>query len=480
MILEAPMLIGGKQHRTARWVDQINPARLCETVGRFADGQAVDVDAAVAAAAEAFPCWRRTPVAERAAMLVAAGAALQARSADWADLLTREHGKIRFESMTDFQIAGSILDYYGSRPELLDPRVVTDPSGELRVALAPHGVCAGIIPWNWPIVLSATKIGPALLAGNTLVLKAPDHSALAMLLGLAEVGEFFPPGVLNLVSGRGPAVGQALVEHPGVRKIALTGGTVTGRTVMAAAATRLTPLTLELGGNDAAILLPDAPIDEDVAANLMLGAFSTSGQICFAIKRLFVHETRHDELVEAMAAVVDTTVVGDGLDPATTMGPVNNERQFNSVRDLAARTEAKGLQVLTLGSYQDGLDPADGYFLLPRLVIGATDADEVVACEQFGPILPILSYRDEAEVIARANSVDVGLCSSLWTADEDRAFALAEDLEAGTTFINGHSLFTLDLDAPFGGVKSSGLGRELGPEAVRDYTQLHTITNKRM
>jgi acyl-CoA reductase-like NAD-dependent aldehyde dehydrogenase len=477
---EAPMLIGGKQHRSARWAEQINPANLSETVGRFADGDTADADAAVAAALEALAAWRRTPVTERAEMLVAAGAALQARSAEWADLLTREHGKIRFESMTDFQIAGSILDYYGSRPELLDPRVVVDPSGELRVALAPHGVCAGIIPWNWPIVLSATKIGPALLAGNTLVLKAPDHSALAMLLGLAEVAEFFPPGVLNLVSGRGPVVGRALVNNPTVRKIAVTGGTATGRAVMAAAAERLTPLTLELGGNDAAILLRDAPIDDDVAANLMLGAFSTSGQICFAIKRLFVHESRHDELVDALSAVLDTTVVGDGLEPETTMGPVNNERQFTLVRELTSRTEAAGLEVRTLGSYGAGVDPANGYFLLPRLVLGATDVDEVVACEQFGPILPILSYRDETEAIARANALDVGLCSSLWTADEERAFELAEELDAGTTFINGHSLFTLDLDAPFGGVKSSGLGRELGPEAVLEYTQFHTITNKRM
>lgn len=477
---EAPMLIGGRRHRTERWADSINPAALDKVVGRFADGDAADVDLAVSAAAEAYPSWRRTPVKERAEMLVAAGAALQARSTDWADLLTAEHGKIRFEAMTDLQIAGAILDYYGRRPDLLDSRVVRDGAGELRVSPAPYGVCAGIVPWNWPIVLSATKIGPALLAGNTLVLKAPDFSAMAMLMALAEVADMLPPGVLNLVSGRGPTVGAALTAHPGVRKIAVTGGPTTGRAVMQAAAGRLVPVTLELGGNDAAIVLPDAEIDDDLATNLMLGAFSTSGQICFAIKRLFVHEDRAAELVDALSAAVDTTVVGNGLDPDVTMGPVNNLRQFEAVNALVARTENSGFDVRELGSWADGLDVANGYFLRPRLVLGATDADEVVCCEQFGPILPVLTYRHEQEAIARANNSDMGLCSSLWTANEERAFELAEDIEAGTTFINAHSLFSLDLEAPFGGVKTSGIGRELGPEAVLEYTQSHSITNKRM
>lgn len=474
------MHIGGKSYAPGAWADQLNPAALDETVGRFADGSADDAARAVASAMAASDSWRRTSVKERAELLVQAGAALAAASNEYGELLTREHGKIRFEAMTDLQMGGAIVSWYGERPELMDPRVVSDPFGEMRVTLAPYGVCAGIVPWNWPIVLSATKIGPALLAGNTLVLKAPDHSALTMLLALGEIAQFFPPGVLNVVSGRGPAMGSALVEHSGVRKVTLTGGTVTGRAVMRSAADRLAPVTLELGGNDAAILLEDAPIDDDVAANLMLGAFSTSGQICFAIKRLFVHEDRADELIEALSAAVDATVVGDGLHPDTTMGPVNNRAQFENVSALISRAEKSGREIRELGRFQDGLDQTNGYFLRPRLVLGASDGDEVVCCEQFGPVLPILTYRDEREAIARANASEFGLCSSLWTADEDRAFALAEEIEAGTTFINGHSLFCLDLDAPFGGVKSSGIGREIGPDAVREYTQLHTITNKRM
>ncbi|MHB1710606.1 MAG: aldehyde dehydrogenase family protein, partial [Acidimicrobiales bacterium] len=412
MTTEATMLIGGKRTEGIDWVEAKNPANLGEAVGRFPQGSAADVDKAVEAAAEAFALWRRVPVEERAALLVEAGTALQTRSAEWRELLTREHGKILFEAGLDFQIAGAVLDYYGNRPELVAERVVEDPSGVLRVRSQPHGVCAGIVPWNWPIILSATKIGPALLAGNTLVIKTPDYSALALLTALAEVADFFPPGVLNLVSGSGPEVGRALVSHPGVSKVALTGGTATGKAVMAAAAERLMPVTLELGGNDAAIVLPDVVIDDDVATNLMLGAFSTSGQICFAIKRLYVHEDRRDELVDALSAAVDTTVVGNGLESRVTMGPMNNAPQFAAVTGLIERTERAGREVRQLGKLDDGVDPERGYFILPRLVLGASDEDEVVGCEQFGPVLPILTYRDERDAIARANSVDMGLCSS--------------------------------------------------------------------
>ena len=247
---------------------------------------------------------------------------------------------------------------------------------------------------------------------------------------------------------------------------------------MAESAKMLKRTTFELGGNDAAILLPDVALNDDTAANLMLGAFSTSGQICFAIKRLYVHRSRYDEFLELFRATVDTTVVGDGLDPETTMGPVNNPRQYESVKGIIEGARQAGLSLLELGELR--ADPDQGYFIRPHLVLDPPEDAAVVREEQFGPILPVMVYDTEEEVIARANASRFGLCSSIWTSDEERAFALAEDIEAGTTFINGHSLFTVDLDAPFGGVKESGIGRELGPEAVLEYVQPHSITNKRM
>jgi aldehyde dehydrogenase len=476
--MRARMFIDGKRVDPSEWMPVRNPARLDEVVGDAPQGTAADAALAVDAADRALGEWRRTPVEERAALLAQAGSELQLRSGEWQELLTREHGKILFEAGLDLQIAGAVLEWYGTHPELLDDRVLDDGRGRLIVRSRPIGVCAGIVPWNWPVVLSAVKIGPALLAGNTFVLKAPDFSPLATLEALAAIGEMLPPGVLNLVAGPGLEVGGALVSDPRVGKIAFTGGVATGKAVMADAARTLKRVTLELGGNDPALLLEDVELSEDVAANLMLGAFSTSGQICFAIKRVYVHRSRYAELVDLLQTVVDTTVVGDGLDPEVTMGPLNNERQFDSVQALLDRTRAAGLDIRSLGRLQD--DAGEGYFVRPHLVLDPPDDAEVVACEQFGPVLPVLPFDDEEEVIARANGTPFGLCSSVWTADENRAFELAGRLDAGTTFINGHSLFTVDLEAPFGGTKDSGIGRELGPDAVREYVETHSITNKRM
>lgn len=476
--MQVPMFIDGKTVGPPEWVPIRNPARLEEIVGQAPLGSTADVTLAVDAAARAARGWRMVPVGERAALLAQAGSELQTRGWEWQELLTREHGKVLFEAGLDLQIAGVALEWYGVRPELAGDRVVEDGRGRLVVRRRPIGVCAGIVPWNWPVAISAVKIAPALLAGNTFVLKVPDFSPLAALEALAAVAKLLPPGVLNLVAGPGPEIGGALIADPRIGQIAFTGGVTTGKAVMSAAARTLKRVTLELGGNDPALLLEDVELNEDVAANILLGAFTTSGQMCFAIKRLYVHESRYSELVDLLQTVIDKTVVGDGLEPDVTMGPLNNERQFLRVQGLLDRVRQAGLNAQALGRLHDGA--RDGYFVRPHLVLTPPDDAEIVACEQFGPILPILTFQDEREAIARANSTSFGLCSSIWTTDEERAFELADQLDAGTTFINGHSPFTVDLEAPFGGVKESGVGRELGPEAIQEYVEVHSITNKRM
>lgn len=479
-VLEALMTIDGHTVAGAGWVEARNPAKLQEVVGRFPQGGAEHVNEAVSAARDAFETWRKVPVGERAERLAAAGDVLQRRVGEWQDLFTRENGKVLLESGFDLQMAGAGIEYYAGRPEFLDDRVVSDMRGTLRVRKKPLGVCAAIIPWNWPLVLAGIKIGPALLAGNTLVVKGPDHGSIAFLAALGVVAEFFPAGVLNIVSGSGPDMGRALIAHEDVAKIAFTGGVPTGRAVAADAAAALKRVTLELGGNDAAILLPDVELNEAVIGNIVLGAFSSSGQICFAIKRLYVHRSRYEELIELLGAELDTLVVGDGTDLMVRMGPLNNAAQYERVLALIQRTRDAGLDVVEHATYQDGLDVSAGYFVKPHIVLDPPEDAEVVATEQFGPILPILIYDEIDEAIERANGPHFGLCSSLWSSDEDAALALADRLEAGATFINGHSVFMLDLDAPFGGVKDSGYGRELGPEGIDEYVYLQAITNKRV
>lgn len=477
--LEASMYIDGKRIHSDEWVTVPNPAALAEEVGRFPQGGESDARDAVAAADEAFASWRRVPVKDRAEMLTSAAASLTEAAPQWHELFTRENGKILAEAKLDFDLTTMLLNYYGSHPELLDSSVVVGDRGRTVVHKAPLGVTAAVVPWNWPPTLAAMKIGPALLAGNTVVVKGPDYSSIAFLLALEEVASHFPRGVLNVLSGRGPEVGRALVTDPRVRKVAFTGGTATGRIVAADAAPDLKRVTLELGGNDAAVLLPDVEMTEDLARRLTRGAFTSSGQVCFNVKRIYAPKTMLPKLVDLMSAAIDEIVVGNGLSPNVTMGPLNNERQHESVNNLLAKTRAAGLSTRKLGTAEAATSLEDGYFVLPHLVVDPPEEAEVVKHEQFGPILPIMAYETEIEAIQRANNSEYGLCSSIWTSDEERAYQLAPEFEAGTTFINGHDFPMLDFDAPFGGFKASGYGRELGPEGLAEYVQLHSVIGGR-
>jgi len=478
MPVEPTMIIAGKPATSDDWIDVRNPADLSSIVGRYPNGSAVHAASAVQAAAEAFPAWRDTPPAERGALLTQAAGVANERSNELIPLLTAENGKTMMESFIDFQMAAMTLNYYAPHTDWFEEKVLDTPERRLRIQRHPIGVCAAIIPWNFPVGLACGKIGPALMCGNTMVVKVPEFAPLATLEALAAVAAVFPPGVLNIVSGLGPEVGSALVKDPRVRKVTFVGSTETGKAVMADAAFHLASITLELGGNDAALILDDADLDEGAIRRIVNGAFADAGQICFAIKRLYVHQSRYDELVAKLRVAVDQIVVGDGSRPEVTMGPLNNERQFNKVSGLIAETRAAGLDVVELGSYAEGTHPAGGYFILPHLVLDPPDETTVVSCEQMGPILPVMKFSDVDEAVRRANDSPFGLASSVWSRDVEKAFAVGARLEAGTTFVNSHNLGSMDVDGPFGGYKESGIGREFGGEiGLSSYTQYKTVTD---
>jgi len=472
------MTIGGKPATSDDWIEVHNPADLKSVVGRYPNGSAAHAASAVQAAVEAFPAWRDTPAAERGALLMQAAGVAGERSNELAPILTAENGKTLMESFIDFGMAAMTISHYAPHPEYLEDTVLDNETRRLRVLKQPLGVVAAIIPWNFPVGLACGKIGPALMAGNTVVVKVPEFAPLATLEALGAFAAVFPPGVLNVVAGFGPEVGSALVKDPRVRKIAFVGSTTTGRAVMADASAHLASVTLELGGNDAALILDDADLGEQAIARIVSGAFADAGQICFAIKRLYVHESRYDELVEKLKAAVGQLVVGDGMRPEVTMGPLNNDRQFKKVNELLTETKKAGFDVVELGSYAEGTDPANGYFILPHLVLNPPDEATIVSCEQMGPVLPVMKFSDTDEAVRRANDSEYGLASSVWSRDLDKAFAVASRIEAGCTFVNSHNLSSVDIEGPFGGFKQSGVGQEFGGEhGLLEYTQYHTITD---
>ncbi len=319
------------------------------------------------------------------------------------------------------------------------------------------------------------KLLPALLAGNTIVVKAPPTCPGAVLAVAAAMADALPPGVVNAVNGPGPELGEMLVSHPGVDMVSFTGGVPTGRAVMAAASGAVRPVVLELGGNDPAIVAPDVDIDEVLADKIAGAAFITSGQVCMAVKRLYVPEDKVRAMVDALVARVGTEVVGDGLAPEVTMGPVHRPAARQRVEDMLDEAEKLGATVHRPGRVRDEDAGAGGYLVSPAIVEGAPDEAQIVCEEQFAPALPVVGYRQVDEAVRRANDSPYGLCASIWTADEDLAADVAHRLEAGTVFVNNHGTSAMDHRAPFGGWKQSGYGLELGPEGMLAFTRPKTI-----
>lgn len=461
------LVIGGRQIETAQHADVMNPS-TGETVGRMPMATVADAQAAIAAARAAFPAWAATPSAERAEALAAIAARIEDHAEELARLLTLEQGKPLGGLGSRFEIGGAVAwTRYTASLDL--PVEVLQDTAEGRVELhrKPIGVVASITPWNWPVMIACWHIMPAVRTGNTVVIKPSPLTPLSTIRLVEIINAVLPPGVVNVITGDNE-LGAILTTHPDVGKVVFTGSTPTGRKVMQSASATLKRLTLELGGNDAGIVLPDAD-PEAIAEGLFWGAFINSGQTCAALKRLYVHDTLYEPVCKALAAYAGKIKLGDGLAEDSVLGPVQNRMQFEIVSAFVRQAVEKGGRILTGGNPSDG----PGYFYPVTLVADIDHGADLVDKEQFGPALPIIRYTDLDEVIARANDNPAGLGGSVWSSDIDRAKAVAARLECGSVWINRHG--AIQPNAPFGGVKQSGIGVEFGAEGLKELTVTQTV-----
>jgi acyl-CoA reductase-like NAD-dependent aldehyde dehydrogenase len=458
------MTIGGAAARASTTIDVINPA-TGKVFASAPNASQEDLESAVATADVAFGVWRKCPIAERQSFLVRIAEVLGSHIEPLARLLTREQGKPIIGATQELQQA----IYWLKAHSHLDLPVTIRESGGRRIEThhTPLGVVCAIAPWNFPVNLSVWKIAPALLAGNTVVLKPSPFTPLTTL----KIGELLrgvlPPGVLNVISGD-DSLGPRMTVHPGFAKIAFTGSSATGKKVMASAAGTLKRLTLELGGNDAAIIFPDVDVDE-IAPQIFAGAFHNTAQICVATKRLYIHEDVYAPLRDRLIEIASETVIGDGSEQGTVLGPIQNLPQYRRVRSLLDAAKASNLTVIECGKPPEG----DGYFVPIAIVDDPPDDSAVVTEEAFGPILPMLKFRDVEDVVRRANATEYGLAGAVWSKDIDLAVQTAHQLETGSVWINDN-LF-LSPHAPFGGHKQSGLGLENGLEGLLAYTNSKTL-----
>jgi acyl-CoA reductase-like NAD-dependent aldehyde dehydrogenase len=470
------LFFGGEARSADDHLEVIDPADGRSIVGYAAAASAKQAEEAVAAAHRAFPAWAARSPRERAELIAAALAPLEAGRPGIAEILTRENGKIRMESFID-----SIVFEHrcrlavGLADQVEDVVTIPGPPYRTTVSHLPLGVVTLIVPFNWPMAILGASLPYALVAGNTVVVKPPPTTPLATTLTVQKMAELLPPGVLNVVTGHDAEIGAALIQDDRVKKISFTGSPGGGARIMAMAAESLTRVTLELGGNDPAIVLPDADLGAEAMQGLFTGTFDSTGQICMAVKRLYVHRSRYEEVVEGLSGLLAATRLGHGLDEGVTMGPLHQARQKEYVQELVAQARESGAEVREFGEPVEGADISVGNFLKPTLVLDPADDARVVVEEQFGPTLPILPFDDVEDAVARANDTWSGLCSSVWTADMDRAAEIAARLRTGYTFVNAHGAAVLDERAPFGGFNRSGMGREMGVEGIRDFMDTHSV-----
>jgi len=462
--MNTKMLIDGKLVDGAAQLDVVNPAtgKVLATVARADEAQ---IDAAIAAARAAQPAWAALSWEERGAVLTRLGDVLEANRDAMAALLTAEQGKPLNQAMGEVTVGIYHVRHTGA--QRMDVKVIKE-TNKTRILehRTPLGVVASIVPWNFPVMIALQKVAPAIMAGNTVVLKPAPTTPLCALMLAQLAADILPAGVLNVVIDNND-LGSHLTSHPDVAKVSFTGSTGTGRKVMAAGAGTLKRITLELGGNDAAIILDDVN-PREIAPKIFFGAMINAGQVCLAIKRVYAPAKIYDELCDELARLAREATVGDGAEPGTLIGPVQNRQQFEKLHGYLEDAHASGT-VLAGGKAVEG----DGYFIEPTIVRDIPDSARLVREEQFGPILPVLSYEDINDAIARANDSEFGLGGTIWTNDIDRGIEVAMKIDTGTVWVNKH--LDLPLDVPFGGTKQSGIGREQGEEGLLAYTQPHVV-----
>ncbi|WP_028006564.1 aldehyde dehydrogenase family protein [Solimonas flava] len=458
------MLIGGRAVTGEASFEVVNPATEA-VIANVPDCSAENLNEAVAAAQAALPAWSATPIEARRQLLLDCADLLVANIDELARLLVLEQGKPLPKATRELMGSAAWLRYTATLD--LPVEIIRDDE-MVRVELRhkPIGVVGAIVPWNYPVISAVGKFAPAMLAGNTVVLKPSPYTPLATLRLGELLRERIPAGVLNIVSG-GDELGRRLTAHPGIQKLSLTGSVAAGRSVAAAAAHELKRITLELGGNDAAIVLGDVDVKK-VAQKVFTAAFENSGQVCTAIKRVYVHDSIHDAFVAELVALATAARVGDGMAEGIDYGPINNHAQFSRVLGLIDSAKSEGGTVLCGGTRIGDT----GYFIAPAIVTGLPDSARLVAEEQFGPALPVLRFSDIDDAVARANDSPLGLGGSVWSADATRAAEIADRLVCGTSWVNAHLMIVPQ--APISGQKLSGIGAENGVAGLQAFTRLQT------
>jgi acyl-CoA reductase-like NAD-dependent aldehyde dehydrogenase len=466
--MEYAMVIDGRSVTTGKRDDVIDPARG-EPFAQCPRGTQAHVEEAVHAAARAFKTWK-TDEALRRQKLHECAAAIQERVQDIAAVLSQEQGKPMTAAIGEVFGASMWFRYYADLPT--EPETLQDDGEKtIKVLRKPLGVVAAITPWNFPVILLAWKLAPAWLAGNTVVAKPSPYTPLSSLVVADLLKSIVPPGVLNVLSG-GNELGATLAQHPLVRKISFTGSVATGKKIVGYAVDDLKRVTLELGGNDPAIVLDDVDPDA-VAESLFWGAFQNSGQVCTAVKRLYVHEKVYQPIVAKLVELAKRTKVGPGTDPDVQLGPINNKMQLERVMGLVEDAKRHGARIEAGGVRLEG----SGYFYPPTIVTNVGAGVRLVDEEQFGTALPVIPYVKVDDAIGQANATHYGLGGSVWTRDLARGTALAAELESGTAWVNHHMDVTPF--APFGGAKWSGLGYENGRWGYEAFTELQVVNTKK-
>lgn len=474
-VKQVELWINQEDVKTDAYKDVVDPGKITEVVGRVAQGNVAHVDLAVKSAHEAFLTWRDTPVEERARLLVEAANIFEKNADQYATLLTKEAGMLYSACRGDIMISTMITrEAANAGASFFDPQIIEDEHTKISIEKVPLGVIAAITPWNVPMAIAVAKVSAILITGNTVVLKPSPNAALAVTEAFREISKLLPPGVINIVHGE-REVGEALTSHPLVRKITLTGGEQTAINIMKSAADSLKRVHFELGGNDPAIILDDANLEE-VLQQITELTFRRSGQVCVATKRIYIPEALYEEACELIKKYASDFKVGHGLNPEATFGPVNNKQQYDFVNTLIENAK----QYATVTQVGTKLEPENwenGYYILPTIITHVKNEEEIVQKEQFGPVVPLISYKTEDEVLEMVNNTEYGLGSSVWTANYERGLKIAKKIETGCTGINGGIDSPLGMNiVPFGGIKRSGMGWERGEKGLLEFVNYHSIT----